>query len=213
VSEWRSELSELSLLRLRKAYRYGVEIHKELEDTIERTPIFSHDAGVLAQVVYDSRHSDHVEIGTFYGGSAILVALVKKHFRMHGMVYCVDPLECRPGHTPDKVTAGAASTTAVMANARKLGVEDRLVLVPKSSHPWPIENKTFGTGYIDGDHWNGMPLKDWTSLRECVSYAVGFDDYVLGKPEVIQAVTTASYDPEWLLIHASGTAAVLRRRQ
>ena len=213
MTEWRAELSELSLLRLRKAYQYGVEIHKELEKNIERTPIFPHDAGVLSQIIYDARHSDHVEIGTFYGGSAILAALVKKEFKMHGKIYCVDPLECRPGHLPDKITEGTASTVAVMTNAKKFGVEDRLVLVPQSSYPWPLGDKSFGTGYIDGDHWNGMPLNDWNSLRKCVSYAIIFDDYVMGKSEVIQTVTTALQDPAWLLIHASGTSAVLRRRQ
>jgi hypothetical protein len=71
----------------------------------------------------------------------------------------------------------------------------------------------FGTGYIDGDHWNGVPLKDWNSLRKCVSYAVVFDDYKRGKPEVCNTVLVAANDPEWALIHISGFSAILRRRE
>ena len=86
MSEWRAELAELTFFRLGEAYQYGVEIHEEIESSIERTPLFAHDAGVLAQVIYNARHSDHVEIGTFYGGSAILAAVVKEHVNLHGKV-------------------------------------------------------------------------------------------------------------------------------
>jgi len=213
VSEWRDRLDWANFFRLEDAYDYGVEITEKIRSVVERAIIPTHDAGVLAQVVYNSLHSDHVEIGTFYGGSAILAALVKKRFEMHGKIYCVDPLEYRPGLVDDRVTLSTATTTAVMENARKFGVEDRIVLVPQFSYPWPLEDKLFGTGYIDGDHWNGMPLKDWNSLRERVSYAVVFDDYKRGKPEVHRAVMVAANDPEWMLIHASGFSAVLRRRE
>ena len=211
--EWRAELAELSFFRPGEAYQYGTALHEKIESNIERTPIFAHDAGVLAQVIYNARHSDHVEIGTFYGGSAILAAVVKEHFKLHGKVYCVDPLECRPKQIQDRYTEGTATTAVVMKNAEKFGVEDRIVLVPFMSHPWPIENKVFATGYIDGDHWNGMPEKDWGSLRKCVTHAIVFDDYIQGKPEVVQAVSAAVEDPEWLLVHASGSHVVFRRRE
>jgi hypothetical protein len=203
----------VDFFKLDDAYDYGAEITEKIRDVVERSIIPTHDAGLLAQVIYNALHSDHVEIGTFYGGTAILAALVKKQFKMHGKIYCVDPLECRPGIIADRVTGGSATTTAVMNNARKLGVEDRIVLVPQLSFPWPLEDKLFGTGYIDGDHWNGMPLNDWNSLRKCVSYAVVFDDYKRGKPEVHQAVMVAANDPEWLLAHISGFSAILRRRE
>jgi len=213
MSEWRDELDELSFFRLGPAYHYGVEIQREIEERIERIVIFPHDAGILAQVVHNARHSNHVEIGTFYGGTAILAALTKEHFKMHGKIFCVDPLECRPKRVVDQVTNDVASTSTIMANARKFGVEDRIVLVPRFSYPWPLEGETFGTGYIDGDHWNGMPLRDWDALRKCVSYAVVFDDYVKDKSEVIRAIHVAMQDPQWILIHMSGSHVVFRRRQ
>ena len=100
-----------------------------------------------------------------------------------------------------------------MENARKFGVEDRITIIPKTSYPWPLEGKIFGTGYIDGDHWNGMPMKDWLSLKGCVSYAVVFDDYMKGKPEVTKAALAAASDPEWIVIYVGGTTAVVRRRE
>ena len=213
MSKWRTKLEYLSFLQLGEAHDYGVEVQAEIEKKIHRSPIFPSDAGVLAQVVFNARHSDHVEIGTFYGGSAILAALVKKKFNNHGHVYCVDPLECRPTKINDVVTNGMATTKDVMENAAKFGVEDRITIIPKMSYPWPLEDKVFATGYIDGDHWNGMPMKDWESLRGCVSYAVVFDDYLRGKPEVTRAALAAANDPEWIMIYVGGTSAVVRRRE
>ena len=213
MSKWRTKLSYLNFLQLGEAYDYGVEAQAEIDKAIPRSPIFPADAGILAQVIFDARHSDHVEIGTFYGGSAILAALVKKKFYNHGHIYCVDPLEFRPTRINDVVTNSMATTKDVMENAAKFGVEDMITIIPEMSFPWPLEGKTFGTGYIDGDHWNDMPMKDWTSLKSCVSYAVVFDDYVRGKPEVTSAALAAANDPEWLMIYVGGTSAVVRRRE
>ena len=211
--QWRAELNNLTFFPLGPPYEYGVEAQKEIEKDIERICIFPHDAGILAQVIYNARHSDHVEIGTFYGGTAILAALVKKQFKMHGQIYCVDPFEHRPDAMQDYITDDMATTEKVMTNAEKFGVADRIVLVPHYSYPWPIENKRFGTGYIDGDHWSGDPTKDWKSLKERVSYAIMFDDYVQNKPDVIMAVNLAMQDPRWMMIHASGSHIIMRRRQ
>ena len=213
MSKWKTTLEYRNFLQLGEAYDYGVEIQAEIESKIQRAPIFPSDAGVLAQTIHEARHSDHVEIGTFYGGTAILAAIVKKKFRNHGHVYCVDPLEFRPVAIMDALTNGRATTKNVMENAAKFGVEDRITVVPKMSYPWPLGDKKFGTGYIDGDHWNDMPTKDWLSLKDCVSHAIVFDDYMRGKPEVARAVLAAANDPEWILIYVGGTTAVVRRRE
>jgi len=186
-------------------------LDKEIEG---RSTLFPRDGGILAEAVAVARHGDHVEIGTFYGGSAILVALVKKRMHHHGKVYCIDPLECRPGLENDDETNSWATTKKVMANARSFGVEDRIVLVPKYSDPWPLPvDKTFASAYIDGDHWNGMPQKDWDNLSKCVTYTIVVDDYMKERPEIVDMVLEATQDPRWLLVHISGFTAVFRRRQ
>jgi hypothetical protein len=203
-----------SFMTFGEAYYYGYEAATDIREGIEGRAIFyPHEAGVLAQMVHDARHSDHVEIGTLFGASAILVAMVKAKFNMHGYVYCVDPLEMRKVTLDDLNTGTRASSDLVMKNAEHFAVADRLKLVLAYSHPWPLENRTFGTGYIDGDHWNGAPRKDWISLKNCVKYGVIFDDYCHGKPEVHEAVMEAANDPDWIIVHIAGTMAFLRKRE
>lgn len=208
------ECSEDSFLKLDEAYHYGCEMARVIKAQIEgRAIFFPHEAGVLAQVIYDGRHSDHVEIGTLYGASAILVALVKEKFKMHGRVYCIDPLEMRKGMIEDIGSVLPMSADLVMSNAEYFGVAHRLELCLKYSSPWPLGDRTFGTGYIDGDHWNGQPMRDWLNMKKHVSYAIVFDDYCHNKPEVVSAVMAAINDPDWSIIHIAGTMAYMRKRQ
>ena len=205
---------DIRLFPTGEVYEVATRFAKTIIGGIEGRAIFDpHDAGILAQAVLNAKHGDHVEIGTFYGASAILVALVKKAFGMHGKVYCVDPLEVRSDVAPDASTGIMATQAIVMSNAEKFSVADRIVLVPNYSKPWPIdENKTFASGYIDGDHWNGFPLWDWQQLSKRVTYSIVFDDYAWGKTEVIDAVHVAMQDPNWICVHISGVQAVFRRR-
>jgi len=209
---------DLSLFPLTEAYEVGKKIAAEIEANLPvgRTIVTPEDAGVLCQMIINSRHSDHIEIGTFFGGSAILAARVKKEFGMHGQIHCVDPLDVRPSAKilPDKAVGIVADRETLFNNAKYFGVNDRIVLHQHPSRPWPLDDSyKFGTGYIDGDHWHGMPAHDWNILNGIVSYAIAFDDCAIAKPEVIDAVLEASKDPCWLLVRMSGVTAVLRRRQ
>jgi hypothetical protein len=212
---WRERLLAYRFYPLGEVYELGVEIANMLDKEIDgRSTLFPHDGGILAEAVAISRHGDHVEIGTFYGGSAILAALVKKKLGHHGRVYCVDPLEYRNDLIKDSETNEWATTEKVMANARKFGVANRIILVPEYSDPWPFPpEKTFASAYIDGDHWNGMPQKDWDNLSKCVKHAIVVDDYMREKSEIVEMVLKAAQDPRWLLVHISSFTAVLRRRQ
>lgn len=210
------QYEDLSLFPLNDGYEIGMALASKIESGLPegRTIITLEDAGVLAQTVLNAKHSNHIEIGTFFGGTAILAAMVKKHFGMHGSIMCVDPLDARPHQFADKPSGVVATRDALFKNAEFFGVADRITLCQYGSRPWPLEGEQhFGTGYIDGDHWNGMPLHDWNILKNICSYAVVFDDYCIGKPEVIHAVTQASSDPAWLLVRSSGLSAVLRRRE
>ena len=208
-------MDDLNLFPFREPYEFGKEKSIEVtEKMVGRSIATPHDAGILVQAVLNSKHGDHVEIGSFFGHSAILVALAKKEFGMHGKIYCIDPWNYRPSAIDDWGADILATDKIVMENAAKFGVEDRIVTVPKVSYPWPseLDGKTFATGYIDGDHWNGMPMRDWITLRDKVTYSIIFDDYCWGKTEVIAAVLDAANNPLWIPVQISGLTAVFRRR-
>jgi len=206
--------NDLTLFPLTEPYEFGREKIVEIAEKINgRSIIDPHNAGILAQSVANAKHGDHLEIGTLFGASAILVACVKKEFGSGGSVYTVDPLEYGKLTFTDKLTGVMATSEIVIENADKLGVADRIIPITEKSYPWPFESdKTFASGYIDGDHWNGMPMRDWLNMKEKVTYTIAFDDYCIGKTEVIDAVNFAIQDRDWLLVQLSGLTAVLRRR-
>jgi len=194
---------------LEEAFDFGHSLNLKIKG---RSIIEPFDAGLLCQMVVTARHGDHVEIGSLFGGSAIIAALAKKKFGMHGKIHCVDPLNTRSYAFPDAQSEVIASPEIIMENASLWGVEDRIVVHPLSSYPFPLQ-ETFATGYIDGDHWNNFPQRDWESLKTHVSYMVMFDDYCHGKPEVVQTCLEASQDPNWIPVFVGGTSFILRRRE
>lgn len=208
-------ISDLNLFPFREPYYYGVEKSVEVtKKMIGRSIATPHDAGILVQAVLNSKHGDHIEIGTFFGHTSILVAMAKKEFGMHGNVYCVDPWQYRPEVVKDWGEKKLATMEVVMKNAKKFGVDDIIKPIPHKSYPFPMElkGKTFATGYIDGDHWNGMPERDWNTLKEIVTYSIIIDDYCWGKTEVIDMTIKAMQDPLWIPVQLSGLTVVLRRR-
>lgn len=203
------------LFPLTEAYEYGVEATRHIIKDIPhgRCILNPHDGGLIAQAISDAKHADHVEIGTFYGGSAILAAMVKNHFSLHGTIYAVDPLDRRSDLLPDLGVGGTTSARKVMSNAEYFNVEGRISLITQYSRPWPLVGRTFATGYIDGDHWHGLPLSDARALMECVGLYILFDDYMHLKPEVIEAAHFVNQHPDWRFVHISGLTAVLRKRE
>jgi len=130
--------------------------------------------GIFAEVVLQSGDGHYVEIGSLYGGSAIVAALVKEHFGLDGMVYCVDP-------TPRHITE----------NAKQYGVDDRIIVVNEVSSPWLLGDTGFSMGYIDGDHRPPHPTEDWNILKEVVTRYILFDDYDRSEVGVTQGIRHA----------------------
>lgn len=155
---------------------------------------------------------DHLEIGTLYGGSAILVALAKLKAGLKGNVYCVDPLNGYYGHKdPSEVEV---SPEQVRLNAKMCGVNERINLVQTYSQPWPklFDDYTFVSAYIDGDHHNGTPLKDWMSVKDIVSGYVVFDNYEDQYPDVMLTCDLhAGMDPEWEVVSQEGITFIVKR--
>lgn len=200
------------LYPLKDAYVFGKNtfnrIKKEMSDG--RTCGVDHDAGILAQSAYNSGNGNYVETGSLFGASAIIVALVKKHFNLDGFIYCVDPFDGYYG-TGNKTKGGTPSLDILWKNAKQFGVADRIKPVAHSSYPWPVElvNETFTMAFIDGDHWGEMPWKDFISVSTRTSKVIQFDDYDNIHPAVVSAAIKASVYPSWVPVYVGGISYVL----
>ena len=148
-----------------------------------------------------SQGKTYVEIGTKFGGSAIVAGLAGCE------VHCIDHWEY-----PDRDPQIAPTPDAVLENWIAAGLDpDKLHLHVQRHPPWPeaIKHRMFDIGLIDGSHNEDACRKDWEEMRLHVTKYILFHDFNDGHPGVQKAFLEAAEEPEWKPIaHQYG---VLRR--
>lgn len=191
---------------LTDAYKIGVSMAAEIREGINGgVGCGDEDAALLAEVVFRAGHSDHLELGTLFGSTAILVAMAKKEMGFEGSVYCVDNFT----YLSDKYPVGP---DLVMANAELFGVADRIKVLVGNTYPLPpdITEKHFGSAYIDAAHDFASCQRDWLSVHP-ISNTVIFHDYDIAHRGVVDAVRNAMQNPEWWLVCLMHHTAIMER--
>jgi len=163
------------------------------------------DSALLAQAA--AHNGDHLELGTLYGATAIMVALTKMTLGYNGKVYCVDNFSYRPeGPEP--------SADLVMENAKKFGVENYIVLLEGDTYPLPpdIINRHYESAYIDAAHDFDSCVTDWYGVKLLADRVVFHDyDFHPSHMGVVQVVELAIKEPDWRLVHLSHHSAILQK--
>ena len=164
----------------------------------------------LAALAVMAGDGDTLEIGSYFGASAIITALAKQQAGVKGTVCCLDPLDGREqmpnnggqttGNCYDVFSNAYWTAETFKANCKQNGVD--VILVQKPSLPFPDEYDwfTFTLSYIDGDHWHDAPLADWLNVKDITTRYVVFDDADDSHPHVMRAVFRAISDDEWKLL-------------
>ena len=196
---------------LTNAYDIGWGLMDGLRARMEGGPGCSNeDAGLLAEVIWRAGHSDHLELGTLFGATAILAALVKRKNNFEGDVYCVDNFRMPIG-------GFEMGEDLVRGNAKAVGVDYKLKIIKANTWPLPVDiynhvkrTKNFGSTYIDAAHDTESCIKDWESVKG-ISNVVVFHDYDRMHGGVVNTVRVAMKDPEWWLVHLSEHTAIFER--
>src|SRR3990167_7392908 len=199
-----------------------VKFTHEINDVLVKNGGRAADGGMslpfLGSMVYLAGDGDHVDIGTLYGASAIMAALIKKRFKLKGTVYAIDPYDPVTRETqaaPQPGIQGNLSATPeeFWKNVEEFGLKDRIKLVQKNSNPWPEElrDAVFASAYIDGNHTGDFPFNDFLNLRGRVSNYIGCDNYEEDYPDVVDAMWKAMNTEDWFLYYKNITFIALRR--
>lgn len=200
------------IFELKEAFAFGkkkgLEIHERIEGRYTGEP---HDWGLLSQMVVWADGGDHLEIGTLFGGSAILAALTKIEFGLSGKVTCVDPLDGYYGNPVDEQSKTNVTIDAVKRNFDVFGINEHIELVTELSQPWPLDKRRFMSAFIDGAHDYESVMSDWENCSKCVTKIIQFDNYDSIQMQIADVVMRAISDPAWALLHMSGITAILAR--
>jgi len=175
----------------------------------------------LASAVYDAKGGNYLEIGSLFGGSAILASLVMKEHGYDGEVYAIDPFDgyyvgtksdrgWLVGAEIDPLTNKEVTIERAQANAKKMGA-DVTFIKGKASKELIPRTLSFSVVYIDGDHWNDGPINDWSLVKDICTRFVIFDNCDHRHPAVNKACIEAWSDPEWSLSFKQASIAIFQR--
>lgn len=171
--------------------------------------MYENEACFLEECIKLAGDGDHLEIGSMWGGSAIIAALVKKREGIAGKVVCVDPFRDWdfspdfPGGHPDK--------DIFWKNMKTMHVKSMVELVCEYSDPWPLGDRQFASALVDGDHAGNWPLIDWHNVKEHTDLVIYHDLYAR-EQSVMKAVAEIRADSEWEEIGQVGSLAAWRRK-
>jgi len=173
---------------------------------------------LLLEYVQKAGEGNYLEIGTLFGGSAIAVALWKQYLGQLGHVFCIDPLDgyyrkMAPREDMLDEQSGKRVVPDVFhKNVYEFGVQNRVFLLRDYSiNVLPFTGITFKVSYIDGHHWEDVPLRDWELVRYATSKYIIFDNYDEKHPDVVAAVQEAISYPEWSICHEEEITCIIER--
>lgn len=154
---------------------------------------------------------DHLDIGTGFGASAIMAAMVKVEYGYSGKVYCLDPYNLPPNQAlPGRI---ASTMNVFNENAVNLNVASRIVLTPRESYPLPtdLKDRQYESVYLDGDKTGMMPWLDFLSVRGIVRKFIAFGGFMEIYPSVMTGALRALSVGGWILHYKDGDYIMFRR--
>lgn len=189
-----------------KFYMLAEMVRSEMVNGVPDSPDSLPKLGAVVSMAGDG---DHLEIGTGFGASAIMAALVKHEFNLGGKVWCIDPYL----PPPEKTDVLQANIEMLNENAVHFKVAEKLVLLPNRSLPLPeeVKEKSFVSAYIDGDHDGMAPWMDFLAIRGIVKKFMCFGGFEEFYPGVMVASLRALTIGGWILHYKAGNFISLRR--
>lgn len=137
------------------------------------------EAAVLLMQCVANTDGDYIEIGSAFGGSAIMAATAMGE--RPGTVYCIDNF--LGVNRPEGIDAVYQS---FWENIIHYDLQQRVVAFNQSHPPFPepIHFHRFSVGLIDGDHLGEGHLKDFLGLDSRVTDYLLFDNANQGPIEI-----------------------------
>lgn len=149
------------------------EVHQRIQQEIPHGVIVIPWYTAYWLVNFTSEYvGDHVEIGTMWGGSAILTAM----FKPVGKIYTIDPLTENAYYGSSDWDGERPTVVDLQENIEYFGLSNRIVHVNAWSDPFPLKDQFFDTAFIDGDHTFKGAMADFINLHDRVNFHILFDD-------------------------------------
>ena len=201
-----------NVLKLNDGYEFGMKLFTTLNDYMPEGKLIStkEDMGLLAQIIFYTK-GDHLEIGSAYGGSALVALMAMDKCKRNDSVVCIDPF-ADPATRESTEWILKPVEEEFWTNIEHYGYADRVEQIKKVSHPFPVkEGRRFATAFIDGDHSYDYVLNDWMNTKDIVDRYIVFHDYIKkGVKDVVEEYVVP--DKYWWVTAIHGWSAVTKRK-
>lgn len=209
-------MGDPALFSLTDNFELGIQLYQYIQERmVGRIATEKYGCGALAAAAAYYPHDMHIEIGTMFGGTAILAALAKKAKGGNGKVVVIDPLTKHGYYGGRDDQTGIRPTPGIFwENAKLFGVEDMIEFHDDYSYPFPYAVQGLCmTAFIDGNHDHPVVFHDWLNIRKRAAGYVLFDNVDRAHPDVIDVFRFAQCDPEWELVSLVNCVGVLKFRE
>jgi len=159
---------------------------------------------LLREVCRESK--SHLEIGTLWGGSAVLAAMAGPR------VVTIDPMVGGYWENGDPgVELHIPTADAILSNFLSFNVAHKISVVKASSDPWPLPTDLmFDTALIDGDHSKEGCARDLRAVSRITRYDIMIHDYRDDSHEGVREAVD-EFGGAWKKVDVVGTMALFRR--
>ena len=184
------------------------QTHKNIYGFVGAIQQLQNEKKALRELCNFNKIDLYLEIGTLWGGTAIIAALAGAT-----KVITIDSMDGLRWHEPDPWFPDEMVTKErILANFHAFGVEDIIELIHAKSYPFPLKNIYPDITLIDGGHEEEVG-HDWESVKDITKSMVLFHDYGNEKLPMITHVVNnvANVDPNWKLLGRVDCTAVLNR--
>jgi len=172
------------------------------------------DAEAVLLAKYTAIAGDHIDIGTLWGGTAILAALAKRDAGKIGMTYTIDPMIGGWWDSEDPAVKLRPTNEIVQENFDRFHLHDSIKLIKKPASPWPLPSKVKPTSIlIDGDHRYEAVATDWTNASRIATKYIIFHDYGSANHPGVQKIVDdiVRHDPLWREVKQDDSLIVFER--
>jgi hypothetical protein len=99
-----------------------------------------------------------------------------------------------------------------MENATIFGVQDMIHLTVANSHPWPLGDKMFNVGLVDGFHRGSAPARDFINMSKRVTDFIILDDVnFIRYPYIAMLANRLHERPEWKTVGVGDKVVIFER--
>lgn len=151
----------------------------------------------------------YVEIGTLWGGTAVMAAMVCER------VITIDIMRGGYWKRVDPCTNMRPTPWAILENLQRFGVAHKVHVLKAASDPWPLpEDVRPELILVDGGHDYDCAVADWRNASRVAVRWILVHDYGSDRhPDVERMVHQwALLDPAWNFRGAANTMAMFERQ-